>query len=288
MSATAKNQRMLPRGLQYVAVTVIVLFVCVPLVAMLLVSVMPDADAAAGLIVPSELRLDNYLRMWSTLNLGPGLANSLVTSLAASVLATIVATGFAYCLVRLTFLGRRTILQSMVGLQTLPSTLLILPLFVFFYSVSNLVGITIIGTRTGLSITYLTFALPFATWVMVTYLRSMPVSLEEAGLVDGLNRVGVLFRIIVPLAVPGMVVATIFSFLLGWNDILFASVLTNPETRTVSLLLNAFSQAQDGGGVPLYGQLMAGAVVTALPVVVLYLVFQRYLAAGLTAGSVKG
>jgi ABC-type glycerol-3-phosphate transport system permease component len=169
-----------------------------------------------------------------------------------------------------------------------PGTLLLLPLFVVFFSIDTYIGVTLIGTRASLVITYMTFALPFATWIMVTYLRSIPISLEEAGLIDGLSRIGVLRRIITPLALPGMVVATIFSFLLGWNDVLFASVLTAPSTRTAAIQLSAFAQAQEGGAIPLYGQLMAASVVTAVPVVVLYLVFQRYLAAGLTSGGVKG
>jgi len=209
-------------------------------------------------------------------------------SVLASVISTALAVGIAYCLVRFTFGGRKTILRSMLGLQTVPGTLLLLPLFVVFFSFDAYAGITLIGTRTSLVITYMTFALPFATWIMVTYLRSIPISLEEAGLIDGLSRIGVLRRIIVPLSLPGMVVATIFSFLLGWNDVLFASVLTAPSTRTAAIQLSAFAQAQEGGALPLYGQLMAASVVTALPVVILYLVFQRYLAAGLTSGGVKG
>ena len=123
---------------------------------------------------------------------------------------------------------------------------------------------------------------------MVSYLGSIPVDLEEAALVDGATRLQALWRVIVPLSLPGMVVALIFAFLIGWNDVLFASVLTSPETRTLAVQLQAFSSAQEGGALPLYGQLMGAAVVSALPVVILYMVFQRYLVGGLTAGGVKG
>jgi hypothetical protein len=97
-----------------------------------------------------------------------------------------------------------------------------------------------------------------------------------------------LWRVIVPLALPGMVVALVLSFLTGWNDVLFASVLTSPETRTLAVQLQAFSSSQEGGALPLYGQLMGAVIVSALPVVILYMVFQRYLIGGLTAGGVKG
>src|SRR5205807_7397225 len=106
-----------------------------------------------------------------------------------------------------------------------PGVMLLLPLFMMFSSAGTFLGITVVGTRAGLVVTYLTFALPLATWVMVTYLRKIPESLEEAGLVDGLTRFGALRRIVFPLCWPGMSVALVFSFLLGWNDVLFASIL---------------------------------------------------------------
>jgi multiple sugar transport system permease protein len=166
--------------------------------------------------------------------------------------------------------------------------MLLLPLFVLFASVQAALHFRLVGTYEAVIITYLTFALPFATWLMVSYLGSIPVDLEEAALVDGATRLQSLWQIIVPLALPGIVVALVFSFLTGWNDVLFASVLTAPETRTVAVQLQVFSTAQEGGALPLYGQLMGASVVSALPVVVLYMIFQRYLIGGLTAGGVKG
>jgi ABC-type glycerol-3-phosphate transport system permease component len=280
-------RRMLPLPLQVAAIVVLCAFALAPVAFMVLGSVSPDVAVASGQLVPDEFAFGNYVSLWSTLELGRGLANSLVVSLSAAVLATVFAVGTAYCLVRFTFVGRRSILRSLLGLQTIPSALLLLPLFVVFFSADAYLGIQLVGTRVGMVITYLTFALPFATWVMVTYLRTIPIELEEAGLIDGLTRIGVLRRIVVPLALPGMVVATIFSFLLGWNDVLFASILSSPENRTAAIQLSAFAQAQEGGAIPLYGQMLGASVVCAVPVVVLYLVFQRYLVGGLTSGGVK-
>lgn len=175
----------------------------------------------------------------------------------------------------------------MIGLQSLPGTLLLLPVFVVFASAGNYLGITVIGTSWGLFLAYLTFALPFAIWVMVTYLRGLPKELEEAARIDGASSVGVLFRIIFPLSWPGLVVAGVFSFLLGWNDVLFASVLTRPNTQTVAVVLQVFGSSSEGGALPLYGQMMAASLVCAAPVVILYLIFQRFLVGGLTAGGVK-
>lgn len=281
-------QALLPRRLQAAVITGLVLFAAVPVLFMVLMSVTPDTEVAGGTLWPTTFELHNYLDIWETVSLADGLVNSLVVSLAAAVVATVLAVGAAYCLTRFTFIGRRPFLAGMVLLQSLPGALLILPLFVVFSSLGSALGVMIVGTRLAMVITYLTFALPLATWVMVTYLRKLPQSLEEAGLVDGLTRFGALRRIILPLSWPGMVVALVFSFLLGWNDVLFASVLTRPETRTVAIELQVFGQSVEGGSVPLYGQLMGASVVCAIPVVALYLVFQRYLVGGLTSGGVKG
>jgi multiple sugar transport system permease protein len=163
----------------------------------------------------------------------------------------------------------------------------VLPVFVLFSSASTYLSIQVIGTRWGLFITYLTFALPFSTWVMVTYLRGLPRELEEAARIDGASSLGILTKIILPLSWPGIIVSGIFAFLLGWNDVLFASVMTNPESQTAAVALQIFATSTEGGAIPHYGQMMASALVCAAPVVFLYLFFQKYLVGGLTAGGVK-
>ncbi|GAA3811828.1 carbohydrate ABC transporter permease [Streptomyces chiangmaiensis] len=281
-------QEVLPPRLRGVAITLISAFALLPVLFMVLMSLTPDNEVAAGTLWPSRFAFSNYANMWHTVSLGPGLGNSLIAAVTAAVIATALAVGAAYCLTRFTFPGRRIFLTSLVMVQSLPGTLLILPLFMVFSSIGSYLGLTVVGTRGGLIITYLTFALPLATWVMVTYLRKIPESLEEAGLVDGLTRFGTLWRITVPLSWPGMTVALVFSFLLGWNDVLFASILTQPGTRTVGVQLQILGLAAEGGAIPLYGQLLGASVVSAVPVVLLYLFFQRYLVGGLTSGGVKG
>jgi len=179
------------------------------------------------------------------------------------------------------------VLRGLLALQSIPGTLLLLPVFVIFASTASALGVQVIGTRWSLVITYLTFTLPFSTWVLVTYLRGLPRELDEAARIDGASAWQVLTRVIIPLSWPGLVVAGTFAFLLGWNDVLFASVMTSRDTRTAAVALQVFGATQEGGAVPVYSQMMAAAIVCALPVVVLYLVFQRYLVGGLTAGGVK-
>ena len=274
----------LPAWLRRTVITVLGLLVLVPCAYIVVSSVMPDLDVAAGRVIPRAVTAANWADMWSTVPLAAGLINSLLVCAIVAVVSALVAVATAYVLVRFAFTGRLAYLRALVGFQSVPGTLLLLPLFVVFSSARTYLGLDIVGTRWGLAVTYLTFGLPFATWVMVTYLRGLPVELEEAGLIDGLTRYGVLRRIVLPLSWPGMIVAAVFSFLLGWNDVLFASVLTKPSNRTAAIVLQVFGSTQEGGALPLYGQVMSSAIVSALPVVVLYLTFQRYLVGGLTGG----
>jgi ABC-type glycerol-3-phosphate transport system permease component len=288
MSRHRNAQEILPPPVRIVTTAALAVLVLIPIAYTILLSVTPDTQIGTGGLIPSQWAFGNYLQMWSTVNLAQGLANSLIIAGFASVIAVILAVGAAYIITRFKFLGRRPYLYSLIGLQTVPSVMLLLPLFVLFASIQAAIHLRIVGTYPAVIITYLTFALPFATWLMVSYLGSIPMELEEAALCDGATRLQALWRVIVPLALPGMVVALVFAFLTGWNDVLFASVLTSPETRTLAVQLQAFSSSQEGGALPLYGQLMGAAVVSAIPVVILYMVFQRYLIGGLTAGGVKG
>ncbi len=290
--ASRKKQRdaqeILPPPLRIIVTIILVIFILIPIAYMILLSVTPDAQVGGEQLIPSSWAFDNYVNMWSTVNLLQGLQNSLIISGVASIIAVILAVAAAYVITRFTFLGRSVYLYSLIGFQTIPGVMLLLPLFVLFVSLQTFLQMQLIGTYTAVIITYLTFALPFAIWLMVSYLGSIPIDLEEAALIDGATRLQALWQIIVPLALPGIVVAVVFSFLTGWNDVLFASVLTSPATRTLAVQLQVFSSAQEGGAIPLYGQLMGAAVISALPVVILYMVFQRYLIGGLTAGGVKG
>ncbi|MGA5298969.1 carbohydrate ABC transporter permease [Nucisporomicrobium flavum] len=287
MTASGEAHRLLPRPLLAGVTVILCAMVLVPTLYIVLASLNTDLGVASGEFWPGAFSLDSYSRIWTTADLATGLLNSIVVCALVAVASALLGTMTAYVLVRYTFLGRLTILRGLVGLQSVPGTLMLLPVFVLFSSAGNYLGVTVVGTRWGLFLAYLTFALPFSTWVMVTYLRGLPRELEEAGRMDGASTLRILFRIIVPLSLPAIVVSGIFAFLLGWNDVLFASVLTRPETHTAAVALSAFGATQEGGALPVYSQVMAAALISAAPVVLLYLVFQRYLVGGLTAGGVK-
>jgi len=279
--------RLLPAWLVAVVALVLCSLVLVPLAYIFLASLNSDIGVARGEFWPSSFTWENYSKIWSSVGLAGGLTNSVLVAGSTAIVSALLSVATAYVLVRFQFRGRLSILRGLLGLQSVPGTLMLLPVFVLFSSASTYLGIKIIGTQWGLFITYLTFALPFSTWVMVTYLRGLPRELEEAAKIDGASNLGILIRIILPLSWPGIVVSGIFAFLLGWNDVLFASVMTRPESQTAAVALQLFATSTEGGAIPYYGQMMASALVCAAPVVILYLIFQRYLVGGLTAGGVK-
>ncbi|WP_416403475.1 carbohydrate ABC transporter permease [Arthrobacter sp. LFS091] len=279
--------RLLPGPMLAIILTVLSAIVLIPVAYIFLASVNSDIGVAKGEFWPSSFSLENYTKIWSSVGLAKGLANSVLVAGATAVVSAAMSVSIAYVLVRYQFRGRLTILRGLLALQSVPGTLMVLPVFVLFSSAASYLGIQVIGTQWGLFVTYLTFAMPFSTWVMVTYLRGLPRELEEAARIDGASNLGVLVRIILPLSWPGIVVSGIFAFLLGWNDVLFASVMTRPESQTAAVALQIFGASQEGGAIPLYGQMMAASLVCAAPVVILYLIFQRYLVGGLTAGGVK-
>ncbi|MET3370180.1 carbohydrate ABC transporter permease [Arthrobacter sp. M2012083] len=279
--------RLLPGPMLAIILTVLSAIVLIPVAYIFLASVNSDIGVANGEFWPSTFSLENYTKIWSSVGLAKGLANSVLVAGATAVVSAAMSVSIAYVLVRYQFRGRLSILRSLLALQSVPGTLMVLPVFVLFSSAASYLGVQVIGTQWGLFITYLTFAMPFSTWVMVTYLRGLPRELEEAARIDGASNLGVLVRIILPLSWPGIVVSGIFAFLLGWNDVLFASVMTRPDSQTAAVALQIFGASQEGGAIPLYGQMMAASLVCAAPVVILYLIFQRYLVGGLTAGGVK-
>ncbi|WP_255770164.1 carbohydrate ABC transporter permease [Pseudarthrobacter sulfonivorans] len=277
----------MPRPLLAIITVLLCALVLIPILYIFLASLNTDVGVASGEFWPSSFSLDSYTKIWDSVGLAKAIGNSLIVSGATAIVSALMAIGTAYVLVRFEFRSRLTVLRGLLGLQSIPGTLMLLPVFVLFSSAGTYLGVTVIGTLWGLFIAYLTFALPFSTWVMVTYLRGLPRELEEAARIDGASNLGILFKIIIPLSWPGIIVSAIFAFLLGWNDVLFASVFTRPDTHTAAVALQVFASAVEGGAIPVYSQMMAASLVCAVPVVVLYFMFQKYLVGGLTAGSVK-
>jgi len=199
-----------------------------------------------------------------------------VTVAISIVLAFLAAVAFA----RYTFDGRKLFIVLVIGIQMLPQAGLIIPLYVVLADYHQ------VNALSGLIITYMTFVLPFCVWTLRGFLLGIPKELEEAAMVDGSTRLGVFMKILLPLMGPGLVATSVFAFITTWNEYIFARVLLNDQSKqTVTVWLSYFlgsSRHTD------WGALMAASTLTAIPVVVFFLLIQRRIAFGLTAGAVRG
>jgi multiple sugar transport system permease protein len=182
------------------------------------------------------------------------------------------------------FSGRGVFSLIVLSTQMFPGILFLLPLFVIYVNLERALGIQLYGSYAGLIITYLTFALPFSIWMLVGYFDSIPRELEQAAMVDGTTALGALFRVLVPVSMPGIVAVAIFAFITAWGEVLFASVLTDDATRTLAVGLRNYAIQSN----VYWNQLMAAAIVVSIPVVAGFLALQRYLVQGIAAGGVKG
>jgi multiple sugar transport system permease protein len=233
--------------------------------------------------IPSHLTLSPFVDMWQTIPLLTYLENSLIVCTIASVSSVIVALLAAYAVSRYRFPGRQVFTVTILSTQMFPGILFLLPLFVIFVNLGQSTGINLYGTRTGLIITYMTFTLPFAIWMLAAYLDTIPRELDEAAKVDGAGPMGAFIRVIIPTAIPGIVAVFIYAFMTAWSEMLFASVLTNDSTRTLAVGLQGYATQNQ----VYWNQIMAASLTVSVPIVVGFLLLQRYLVAGMTAGSVK-
>jgi multiple sugar transport system permease protein len=267
-----------------IVLTILGVFTLTPLYVMLSSSFKPLGDVQGVFHwIPTTLTASPYIDIWHTVPLAHYFMNSLIVSASATVLSVIVAIFASYAISRYNFKGRRIFSVTVLSTQMFPGILFLLPLFLIFVNIGNTTGFALYGSRAGLIITYLTFSLPFSIWMLVGYFESIPRDLDEAALVDGNGPLGALFRVVVPAAIPGIVAVAIYAFMTAWGEVLFASVMTNEATRTLAVGLQGYSTQTD----VYWNQVMAASLVASVPVVTGFLLLQRYLVAGLTAGAVK-
>jgi multiple sugar transport system permease protein len=239
-----------------------------------------------GLIQPT---LQNYASVIADAQYVRWFANSTILSLSTMVIAVATSSLAGYALARLRSRLSQVVSRFFFLAYIVPSVCLIIPLFVV------LSDLGLQNTYVGLIITYTSFAIPFGTWLLRAYFASLPPELEDAALVDGCNRLTALFRIILPLAAPGIVTVALFSFVLAWNDVLFAIVFTRSEDMfTLTAGLMPMMESVVGGnsnpvpGAFGFGDLFAATVLVALPVLIVFILLQNWLIRGIAAGAVKG
>lgn len=256
------------------------LYALFPFVWMLSTSLKTESEAfrVPPTWIPIKPTLDAYINMWVKKNFGIYFLNSTIISLATAILSTFFGALAGYGFSRFFFKGRKFLIGFFLATQMLPGVLLVGP----YFKILSKFGLY--DTRTGLVIAFLTICLPFSTWMMKGFIDRVPDVLDQAALVDGCSRFGVFFRVILPISAPGMVATIIFAFLLAWGDLLWVICLTSTESMiTVTLgIARTVGEFQI-----IWPMLMAGALMGGMPAIILYLLLQRLLVQGLTAGAVK-
>ncbi|GAA3050333.1 MULTISPECIES: carbohydrate ABC transporter permease [Actinomycetes] len=270
--------------LRAVGLTFLTAIVVLPLYVVLVTSVKPLEDVRGVFSWwPSTFTLQPYLDIWSTVPLAHYFMNSLIVVVTATICSVTLAVLAAYALSRFPFKGARTFSMMVLSTQMFPGILFLLPLFLIFTQIQRTVGIQLNGTHLGLILTYMTFSLPFAIWMLSGFFASIPKDLEEAAMIDGTGRMGALVRVVLPVARPGIIAVSVYCFITAWGEVLFASVMTNADTRTLAIGLRAYASQTD----VYWNQLMAASVVVSLPVLIGFMLVQRHLVTGLSAGAVK-
>jgi multiple sugar transport system permease protein len=262
----------------------LIIFVAVPLYVILASSFKPLKDVSGEWTWwPETFTIAPYITMWQTVPLANYFVNSVIISVSATALALTFGILAAFALTRLRWKGQRAFSLIVLSTQMFPGILFLLPLYLIFVQIQRWFGIQLIGNYGGMIITYTTFALPFAIWMLMGFFAAMPEELEEAGMIDGLTRFGAFLRIILPIARPGIVAVGVFAFMNAWGEVLFASVLTTADTRTLSIGMQAFTTNVDVR----WNEAMAASVVISIPVLLAFLLVQRNIVQGLAAGAVK-
>jgi multiple sugar transport system permease protein len=284
MNALRENYRLrqlIGRIGLYVALLFFLIWVVFPFYWMVATSVRPNAELYSRnvTLLPQELTLDHYRTELDRFQFGVRLRNSIVVASATTVLTMAVSSLGAFSVTRLRYRGRAAIARSILFVYLIPGSLLFIPLYIIVSSM----GLT--NTLLSLIVTYLTFSIPFCTWMLMGYFRNIPKDMEEAAMIDGCTRFQTFYKILLPLAAPGLVAAGIFAFTLSWNEFLFALIfITSSQLQTVPVGLASHIVAD----IYMWGPLMAGSTMAAIPVIILYMLAQRALVQGLFAGSVRG
>jgi multiple sugar transport system permease protein len=264
----------------YLILGLLLIFALFPIYWMLVTSLksFDEVYTVQPVFWPQKLVWENYVSVFTRYEFGTGLANSLIVAVAVSVFSIVLATFSAYAVVRLRFKGRRSMPRLFLFSYLIPQTILFIPIYIF------LVRLGFTDTILGIMIVYPTITIPYATWVLVTYFQTLPLELEEAARVDGASRWQTILRVVLPASYPALVSTFIFSFTLCWSEFIYALVIVNSKlNRTITISLSSMMVAD----VIPWGPLMAGAVLSAVPIMILYTTASRYIVSGLTLGAVK-
>lgn len=264
----------------YLILIVVFLVIAFPIYWMVTISLKIPRDIyRTASLWPHLVTGENYRVLIEEKDFLTNIKNSLIVAGTVTIVSVIVSSFAAYSIVRFKYRFKGVVGRVILFAYLTPVSLLFIPLSII------IARLNLGNSLLGLVVVYLTFSIPLSTWLLSGYFRGVPLDLEEQAMVDGSGRLGALFRILLPLSAPGLVAVAIFTFTGAWNELLLALIfITSENKRTVPLGLNYLIT----GDVFLWGPIMAGAVLSSLPVIILYFMAQRFMVAGMTSGSVKG
>lgn len=271
----------------YLLMGVVSVVILAPFAWLVISSVASQADLLSRPLhwIPEHASLDRFLRISSAKGLDEGavfrqaLVNSTIVGVGTVALSLAVGVFGAYALARLRFPGHRQAVLAFLATYMVPPIALVVPLYLI------MAQLHLLDSKLGLILVYSSFVTPFVLWVLSNYFRALPADLEDAARIDGCTRIGSLFRVILPLARPGVFATILFGFLLSWDEFLYALIFTSsPNAKTIPVAIAEFTGRH---GVD-FGMIAAGGVLASVPPVLLAMLFQRYVVSGLASGAVKG
>ena len=275
-----KSKKKIMAAARYLILIVLSLFIIVPVLWMVSTAFKGEAQTYSPIPVwiPSPISLDSFKKFFGLYSFGKMTRNSLVTCLGSMVICTACACFSGYGVTRFKFKGKKQFMAFLLVTQTFPSVMLVVP----FYAVLSAYRLT--NSLLGLTIVYAATNIAFSTWMMTSYFETIPLELDEAARVDGANSFTIFWRIVLPLTVPGIAAVAIFVLINGWNEYMYSSILISKDalkTLTVGIVsLNTQNQVH-------WNDMMAASTMSCLPLIILFLCFQRYFIAGMTSGAVK-
>ena len=289
MQSTASLKQKIKRKKMYdklanILLWIIVILVIFPIIWMVFSSLLTQNQIATGKIgLPKHF--NNYIDMWKNINFFHYFKNSIIVCSITTVIALTIAIFAGYALARFKFPGANLFGASVLATQMVPGIMFLLPLYLLYIKIQEITGIRLINTYYGLIIVYSAFFIPLSIWVIRGFFASIPKELEEAAVLDGCTKFQAFTKIILPISKVGIIATGIYIFLLAWDELIFAWVLTtSPDVATIPVGIRLYV----GNYQNRYDLLMSAGVVTTLPVMVIFFALQKQFIQGMTSGAVKG
>jgi ABC-type glycerol-3-phosphate transport system permease component len=268
------------RAISFIVIAVLLLMILFPLYFMVTTAFKLEGEIYSELTwIPREPTLLNFRDVFVNFGIPIYLRNTLIVAISTTAIVVVISLLAAYALTRLRFPGRAAMARGVLFVYLIPGSLMLIPMYL------TIVRLGLKDSYPGLVLANMSFSVPFCVWLMMGYLRSISSEIEEASLIDGCTRLLSLWHIVIPLSIPGIITAMIFIFNNVWNEFIFALVLAQDDAhRMISVGLSNFYRSD----YYMVGPMMAGSIIAMLPVVILYILAQRYVVSGLAAGAVKG